>query len=108
MSQYELEKCKKDTLVFVGDDWINNALDFCLKLKGEQRKTTNNKIIEIYIQLHAHNGSCFDNWNLLNKLPCDKHIVDIIKNSKGIISMKIFNSYIYNGKKQIPQYPIFR
>ena len=37
-----------------------------------------------------------------------KHFVDIIKNGKGIISLKIFNGYIQNNRKQIPQYLIFR
>ena len=105
----ELEKSKKDTIAFMGDDCINNALDYCLKLKREERKTINNKIVEYNLQMHAHNGSGFDTWLILNNLRCDKHIVgDIIKNGKGIISMKIFNGYIYNGKKQIPQYLIFR
>ena len=34
----ELEKSKKDTVAFMGDECINNALDYCLKLKGEERK----------------------------------------------------------------------
>ena len=44
--------------------------------------------------MHAHNGSGFDTWIILNNLPCDKHIVNIIKNGKGIISLKVFNGYI--------------
>ena len=44
--------------------------------------------------MYARNGSGFDTWIILNILPCDKHIVDIIKNGKGIISLKIFNGYI--------------
>ena len=32
--------------------------------------------------MHAQNGSGFDTWKNLNNLPCDKHIVDIIKNVK--------------------------
>ena len=104
----ELEKCRKDTIAFDGDNCVEKALDFCLKLKGEELKV-NNKIIEYNLQLHAHNGSGFDSWIILNNLPCDKHIVgNIIKNCKGIISMKIFNGYIEKNKKQIPQYLIFR
>ena len=103
----EIDKCEKDTIAFMGDDCIGTSLDFCLKLKGEERKVKN-KIVEYNLQLHAHNGSGFDTWIILNNFPCDKHIVDIIKNGKGIISLKIFNAYIYNGKKQIPQYLIFR
>ena len=102
-------KCKKDTIVFDGDNCVEKALDFCLKIKGEERRTVNNKIVEYNLQMHAHNGSGFDTWIILNNLPCDRHIVgDIIKNGKGIISLKVFNGYIYNGKKQIPQYLIFR
>ena len=67
-----------------------------------------NRIVEYNLQSHAHNGSGFDTWVILNNFPCVKHIADIIKNGKGIISMKIFNGYIHNGKKQIPQYRIFR
>ena len=105
----EIDKCKKDTIVFDGDDCNEKALDFCLKLKGEEKRTSlNKKIVEYNLQLHAHNGSGFDTWMILNNLPCDKHIVDIIKNGKGIISLKIFNGYIDNCKKQIPQYVIFR
>ena len=88
-----LGKCKKDTFVFDGDDCNNNALVFCLKLKGEERKVKN-KIVDYNLQLHAHNGSGFNFWIVLNILHCDKHIVDIIKNGKGIISLKIFNGYI--------------
>ena len=44
--------------------------------------------------MHAHNGSGFDNWIVLNNLPCDKHIVDIIKNGKGINESKVFSGLI--------------
>ena len=103
----ELQKSIKDTIAFSGDDCIKNALDYLLKLKGEERKV-NNKIVDYILQLHAHNGSGFDSWIILNNLPCDKHIVDIIKNGKGIISLKIFNGYIEKNKKQKPQHLIFR
>ena len=103
----ELQKSIKDTTAFIGDDCINNALDYLLKFKGDERKL-NNKSVEYSLQLHAHNGSGFDTWIILNNLPCDKHIVNIIKNGKGIISLKLFNGYIQNNNKQIPQYLIFR
>ena len=103
----ELQKSIDDTIAFSGDNCINNALDYLLKFKGEERKH-NNKIIEYNLQLHAHNGSGFDTWIILNNLPCDKHIVNIIKNGKGIISLKVFNGYIEKNKKQIPQHLIFR
>ena len=107
-TQEELQKSIKHTIVFAEDNCINNALDFCLKLKGEERKVKN-KIVEYNLQLQAHNGSGFDTWIVLNNLPCDKHIVDIIKNGKHIIEMKVFNGLIHkNNIKQIPQYLHFR
>ena len=104
----ELKKSINDTIAFSGDDCINNALDYLLKLKGEERKV-NNKIVEYNLQMHAQNRSGFDTWIILNNLPCDRHIVgDIIKNGKGISSLKIFNGYIEKNKKEIPQHLIFR
>ena len=104
----ELKKSIDDTIFFAGDNCISNALDYLLKLKGEERKV-NNKIVEYNLQMHAHNGSGFDTWIILNNLRCDKHIVgDIIKNGKGIIEMKVFNGYIEKNKKQVPQYLHFR
>ena len=106
-TQEELQKSIDDTIAFAGDNCINNALDFCLKLKGEERKVKN-KIVEYNLQMHAHSGSGIDTWIILNNLPCDKHIVDIIKNGKGIIELKVFNGLIHESNKQIPQYLHFR
>ena len=75
LTPYEIEKCKRDTLVFDGVFCVNNALDFLIKLKGEER-TVNKKIVEYNLQLHAYNGSGFDIWIILNNFPCDKHIFD--------------------------------
>ena len=61
------------------------------------------KLFEYNIQLQAHNGSLFGTWITLNNRSCDKHIVDFIKNGKGINSMRVINSYIHNGKKQNPE-----
>ena len=81
----------------------------CLKLEGEERRTSFIiKIVEYNLHLHAHNGCGFDTWIKLNNLPCDKQIVDIVKNGKGIISLRVFNGYIHNGTKQIPKYLKFR
>ena len=82
---------------------INNALDFLLKFKGGELKIKN-KNVEYNLQLHAHIGSGFDTWIVLNNLDCDKRIVDIIKNGKDIIEIKVFNGCIQNNKRQIPQY----
>ena len=76
-TQEVLKKSIDDTIAFAGDNCISNALDFCLKLKGEERKVKN-KFVEYNLQMHAHNGSGFDTWIILNNLPCDKHIVNII------------------------------
>ena len=32
----------------------------------------------------------------------------ILKKGKGIVSLRVFNGYIQNNKKQIPQYLVFR
>ena len=103
MTTCELDKSKKDPIAFGVDNCVKNALDFCFKLKGEERKVKN-KIVDYNLQLHAHNGSGFDTWIILNNLACDKHIVIIIKNGKGILDLKVFNGYIEENKKQFPQY----
>ena len=32
----EIQKCKKDTIAFDGDNCVEKALDYCLKSKGEE------------------------------------------------------------------------
>ena len=49
--------------------------------------------------MRTHDVSGFDTWNILNNLPCDKHIVDIIKNGKGIIESKVFNGLVQKKLK---------
>ena len=44
------------------------------------------KVLEYNLQLHAHNGSGFDTWIVLNNLPCDKRIVNIKKTEKVLLS----------------------
>ena len=103
----ELQKSIDDSIAFSGDNSINDALDFLLKLKGEERNV-NNKIVEYNLQLYAHNGSGFDSWIILKNLPCDRHIVsDIIKNGKGIF-FKYLTVTSKKNKKQILQYLHFR
>ena len=106
----EIEKYKKDTIAFAGDNCVEKALDFCLKFRGDEYKDKKGKVVEYNLQLHAHNGSGFDTWIVLNNLPCDKRIVNIIKNGKGNIELKVFNGYIQSktSTKQIPQYLHFR
>ena len=64
-------------------------------MKNVKLKT---KFLEYNLQLHAHNGSGSDTWNILYHPPCDKHIVDKNKNGKGIFSSRVFNGYIQNNK----------
>ena len=102
LTPYELAKSKKSTIAFDGDDCVTNALDFRLKLKGEEREVKN-RIVEYNLQIHAHNGLGFDTWIVLNNFSCDKHLVNIIKNGKIVIELKVFNGYIEKTKKQIPK-----
>ena len=108
LTKDEIEKFIKDTIAFDGDNCVEKALDFCLKLKREEYKDKKGKVLEYNLQLHAHNGSGFDTWILLNNLPCDRRIVNIIKYGKGIIELKVFIGYIDKNKKQIPQKLHFR
>ena len=70
------------------------------KIEKRTTKSCYNKIVENHLQLHAHNGSGFDIWIVLNNLPCDKHIVDIIKNGKGIVKLKVLNGYTEDRKNR--------
>ena len=59
-----------------------------MKFKGEGRLVK--KTAYYNLHLHAHTGSGFDSWIILKKISCDKHILDIIKNGRGIISLIFF------------------
>ena len=74
-------------------------MHFCLNLKKEERKDNKNKVLKYNSHLRAHNGSCFDTWVVLNDHSCDKRIVNIIKNGKSLIELKVFNGYIEENKK---------
>ena len=77
-------------------------------MKREEHKVKKGKVLEYNLQLHAHNGSGFDTWVVLNNLSCDIGFVNINKNGKGTIELKVFKGYIEKNKKQIPQYLHFR
>ena len=47
LTPYEIEKCKKGSIAFDGDSCVSNALDFCLKLKGEETADKNIKFSNI-------------------------------------------------------------
>ena len=89
-----LQKCRKDTIAFEGNDCVEKVLHFCLKLKGEEYKDKKGKNLEYNFQLHAHNGSGFDTWIVLNNLSCDRKNVIKIKNGKRITELKVFKGYI--------------
>ena len=93
-----------DTIASDGDYCVEFALDFCLKIKGDEYKEKEGKVSAYNLQLHAHNGSGFDTWIVLNNLPCDKTIVNNIKNGKGIFELIFFNGFIEKTKKQTPLY----
>ena len=73
----------------------------------ENQKKIKNKIVEYNLYLIAHNGSGFDSYVVLNNLPQWRNVVKLIKNGRGIVSLKIFNGYVDENKK-IPQYVHFR
>ena len=55
----------------------------------------------------AHNGPGLDSYVVLNNLRQWRSDVKLIKNAIGIISLKIFNSFL-DQKKNIPQSAYFR
>ena len=59
LTPHAIGKRKIGTLVLDGDNCVGNALDFLLKIEGEERKV-NDKIVEYILQVHAHFGSGFD------------------------------------------------
>ena len=81
-------------------------LDHVLSFKAEPKKIKN-KIVEYNLYLIAQNGSGFDSYGVLNNLPQWRSVVKLIKNGRGIVSLKIFNGYVDENKK-IPQYVHFR
>ena len=46
LTKDEIEKCKKDTIAFDGDNCVEKALDFCLKLQGEEYKDKKGKVLQ--------------------------------------------------------------
>ena len=74
-------------------------LDHVLSFKGEETKKVRNKTVEYNLYLIAHNGSELDSYGVLNYLPQWRSVVNLIKNGAGIVSLKIFNSYVDQNKK---------
>ena len=101
-----------DVRLFEGANCITEMFERLGALKGEPKKINRNGrefIAEYDLKLIAHNGSGFDTWVILNNLPEGCKIMNMIKNGKGIISLKIFNGMV-NVKaysKGQPQYLTF-
>ena len=106
ISEQEYQKSLNDCVVFKGTDCFNKMLDHDLSFKGEPKKVKN-RIVEYNLYLIAHNGSGFDSYVVLNNLPQWRNVVKLIKNARGIVSLKIFNGYVDENKKK-PQYVHFR
>ena len=81
-------------------------LDNVFSFEGEPKKVKN-KNVEYNFYLIAHNGSGFDSFVVLNKLPQWRSVVKLIENGAGKISLEIFNGFVDQNKK-IPQYVHFR
>ena len=86
LTRDERDECKKDTIAFNGNNCVEKALDFCLKIKREEYKAKKGKVFQHKLQLPAHNGSGFDTWIVSNNLPCDKRIVIIKKMGKALLN----------------------
>ena len=106
ISEQEYPKCLNDCVVFKGTDCINEMLDHVLSFKGEPTKVKN-KIVEYNLYLIAHNGSGFDSYVVLNNLAQWRSVVKLIKNGRGIVSLKTFNGYV-DPLKKVPQYVHFK
>ena len=74
LTKDEIDKCKKDIIAFDGDNCVEKVFDLCLELKKQEYKDKKGNVLEYNLQLHAHNGSGFDTWLVLNNLPCDKEL----------------------------------
>ena len=64
-------------------------------------------MLNISLYLIAHNGSGFDSYVVINCLPQWRSVIKLIKNGRGIVSLKIFNGCV-DPVKKIPQYVHFR
>ena len=81
LTPYEIKKCKNDIFVFDGDDCFTKAFEFLLKFKGEERKVKN-KIVEYNLQLHAHIGSRFDSWLIIQTFLVINTLLILLKMEK--------------------------
>ena len=92
-----INKVKKDTILFVEDSCITKILKCLLTLKGEDNKVSQ-KIVQYRLQMHAHIGKVIAAWLILNNLTCERNLCNNIESGKGIKSMKTFTGYVFNDK----------
>ena len=102
----EIEKKKKEIFVEEGEDCIDKMLNHVnKKWKGDPKIVRNGVIARYDNKLIAQNAVRFDNWVVLQKLNPSSNVkadgsIDpfgekrIVKNSRGILSIKVFNGYV--------------
>ena len=94
----EYQNCLNDYVVSKVINCVNETLDHVLSFKEEARKVKN-KIVECNLYLIAHNVSGLDIYVLLNNLPQWRSVVKLIETGAGSISLKIFNGFVDENKK---------
>ena len=112
LTQDEIDKCLIDVRLFEGENCITELFERLRLLKGEPKKINRNGkefIAEYDLKLIAQYGSGFDTWIILNNLPSWCRIINLIKNGKRTISLKIFNGIVIVKAKSKgqPQYLTF-
>ena len=106
ISEKEHQKCLNDCVVSKRTDCIEEMLDHVLSFKGVVKKI-NTKIVEYNVYLIAHNRSGFDCFVVLISLPQWRSVVDLITNGAGIVSLKIFNCYLYEKNSSIRSFQMW-
>ena len=73
---------------------LENTLEF-----KRAAKIVNNKFVKVNLYLVAHNVFGFDSYVVFNNLAQWRTIIGLTKNGSGIVSLKIFNGYVDQAKK---------
>ena len=102
ISEQEYQKRLIECVVFKRTVCTNEMLDPVLSFKGEPTRVK--KIVEYNLYLIAHNGNGFDSYVVLNNLPQWRNVVKLIKKGVGIVSLKKFNGYVDQNKKNLNTY----
>ena len=94
----ELEKCTIKCGVFKGTNFLNEMLENKSESKGEAIRVKD-KFVIYYLNLFAHHGFGFDTYLVLTNTPQKRTVLDLIKNSAGLILLKLFNGHVDQNKK---------